>query len=156
MMDYRYIHQLLERYFRCEATLGEEAVLRAFFAQEAVPADLASLAPLFTAPAEERSRVSLSDEVSQRILDALTGDAPVRARTITLSQRLRPLWRAAASVAVLLTLGMAAEMSLEPTDAPYPGQVSAGKMVRHGARVAKGDSLKADTTAIPSPAALVK
>ena len=33
-MDYKYIEQLLERYWQCETTPEEENVLRAFFAQD--------------------------------------------------------------------------------------------------------------------------
>ena len=33
-MDYKYIEQLLERYWEGETTLQEEAILRAFFSQE--------------------------------------------------------------------------------------------------------------------------
>jgi len=38
-MDYKYIEQLLERYWRCETSLQEEEILRLFFSQEEVPAD---------------------------------------------------------------------------------------------------------------------
>ena len=30
-MDYKYIEQLLERYWNCETSLEEEQILRAFF-----------------------------------------------------------------------------------------------------------------------------
>jgi hypothetical protein len=36
-MDYKYIEQLLERYWECETTLQEEAILRAFFSQPEMP-----------------------------------------------------------------------------------------------------------------------
>jgi hypothetical protein len=39
-MDYKYINQLLERYWQCETTLQQEAMLRAFFSQDDVPAEL--------------------------------------------------------------------------------------------------------------------
>ena len=39
-MDYKYIEQLLERYWEGETTLQEEAILRTFFNQEDVPAGL--------------------------------------------------------------------------------------------------------------------
>ena len=32
-MDYKYIEQLLERYWKCETTLEEEEILRMFFSQ---------------------------------------------------------------------------------------------------------------------------
>ena len=46
-MDYKYIEQLLERYWQCETTPEEENVLRAFFAQPDVPANLARYKALF-------------------------------------------------------------------------------------------------------------
>ena len=37
-MDYKYIEQLLERYFAAETSLEEEHILRAFFSQkETIP-----------------------------------------------------------------------------------------------------------------------
>ena len=38
-MDYKYINQLLERYWNCETSLEEEGILRAFFSQKDVPAE---------------------------------------------------------------------------------------------------------------------
>ena len=36
-MDYKYINQLLERYWECKTTLEEEQILRSFFSQLCVP-----------------------------------------------------------------------------------------------------------------------
>jgi hypothetical protein len=47
-MDYKYIEQLLERYWACETTLQEEAILRAFFSQEEIPEGLRKYQALFT------------------------------------------------------------------------------------------------------------
>ena len=46
-MDYKYIEQLLERYWECQTTLDEEAILRTFFRQEDVPASLLPYRLLF-------------------------------------------------------------------------------------------------------------
>ena len=46
-MDYKYINQLLERYWRCETSLEEEDILRAFFSLDEVPAELLRYKPLF-------------------------------------------------------------------------------------------------------------
>ena len=46
-MDYKYIEQLLERYWECQTTLEEEAILRTFFRQEDVPASLLPYRQLF-------------------------------------------------------------------------------------------------------------
>ena len=39
-MDYKYIEQLLERYWQCETSLEEEQILQAFFRQEDIPVHL--------------------------------------------------------------------------------------------------------------------
>ena len=36
-MNYKYIDQLLERYWNCETSIQEEQILRAFFQQEEIP-----------------------------------------------------------------------------------------------------------------------
>ena len=40
MMDYKYIEQLLERYWECKTTTQEEQILHAFFSQEDIPESL--------------------------------------------------------------------------------------------------------------------
>ena len=46
-MDYKYIEQLLERYWECQTSASEESILRSFFTQEEVPAHLAQYKSLF-------------------------------------------------------------------------------------------------------------
>lgn len=115
-MDYKYIEQLMERYFQCETTLQEEQILRAFFAQneQELPQQLRRYQPLFAAiqPTDE-----LGDGFDQRLL-ALTTETEeqpviVKARIVSLNQRLRPLFRAAAIVAIVLTLGNAMNITLQ-------------------------------------------
>ena len=50
-MDYKYIEQLLERYFEAETTLKEEQILKAFFEQndEDMPESLRQYRSLFEA-----------------------------------------------------------------------------------------------------------
>ena len=52
-MDYKYINQLLERYWKCETSLEEEDILRAFFSQDNIPAELERYKPLFVYEAKE-------------------------------------------------------------------------------------------------------
>jgi len=106
-MDYKYIEQLLERYFQCESTLKEEEILRSFFSQEDVPVWLMKYQTLFTYEAEKEQL--LGDDFDERILEMIEQSEPVKARVLTLTQRLKPLLKAAAVVAVLLTLGNAAQ-----------------------------------------------
>lgn len=114
-MDYKYIEQLLDRYFAAETTLEEEDILRAFFSQKDIPADMEQYRGLFAFQLSEREEVQLGDDFDARML-ALTGDssqpATVKAREIRLSQRFMPLFKAAAVVAIFLTLGQAAQFSM--------------------------------------------
>ena len=113
-MDYKYIEQLVERYFQCETTLHEEQILHAFFAQpeEEMPETLRQYVPLFAAMTAQET--SLSDDFDERVL-ALTEEAApvVKARTVSLTDRLRPLLRAAAIVGVVLALGQAMNLSMQ-------------------------------------------
>lgn len=109
-MDYRYIEQLVEHYFECKTTLQEEQILRAFFTQDEadVPASLRQWRPLFAALSQDEH---VSEGFEERVL-ALTEGAPrVKARTVSLGERLRPLFRAAAVVAIVLALGQAMHFS---------------------------------------------
>lgn len=143
-MDYKYIEQLLERYWECQTTLEEEAILRSFFAQDSVPVGLLQYRQLFLAPTNEKNEAKLDDNFDERIIAIIENDKPVKAHVITFSQRLRPFFRAAAIVAITFTLGTAAQKALEPNDAPYPEQYSTPE-VQKGTSVAVSDSIKTDT-----------
>ena len=104
-MDYKYIEQLLERYWQGETTLQEETILKTFFSQPDIPEDLRKYSALFTYEAEKAE--GLGDDFDARMLE-MTGEAP-KAKTVTLTSRLVPLFKAAAIVAIVLTLGNAAQ-----------------------------------------------
>jgi len=106
-MDYKYIEQLLERYFQCETTLKEEEILRTFFAQDDVPVWLVKYQPLFSY--EARQEETLGNDFDERILNIIEQNKPVKAKVITLTERLKPLFKAAAVIAIMLTLGNAAQ-----------------------------------------------
>jgi len=108
-MDYKYIEQLLERYFDAETTLEEESILRTFFSQENIPAGMRQWRALFTADADE----TLGDDFDARMLEMVgnepqamdDGQQTVKAREVKLTQRLIPLFKAAAVIAIILTIG---------------------------------------------------
>lgn len=94
-MDYKYIEQLIERYWQCETTLQEEAILRAFFSQPDIPESLRQYQALFTN--ELQKEEPLGEDFDARILEQI-GETP-KANIVTLKSRLMPLFRAAAIVA---------------------------------------------------------
>ena len=111
-MDYKYINQLLERYWRCETSLEEEDILRAFFSQADIPADLKRYQPLFAYQREEPKVDVLGDDFDEKILAMTEEPKVVKARIVSMPQRLRPLFKAAAIVAIALTIGRATEHAI--------------------------------------------
>ena len=122
-MDYKYIEQLLDRYFLGDTSLQEEQILKAFYAQSVddMPEELRQFAPVFAAFEEEVE--GLGSDFDERMLK-LTAEAEtvplqspsVKARTVSLTDRLRPLFGAAAVVAIFLTLGNAINASFQQDD----------------------------------------
>ena len=111
-MDYKYIEQLLERYWEGETTLQEESILRTFFSQPdmpEVPEEIRKYQALFVC--EMQKEEPLGEDFDARILEQI-GEAP-KANVVTLKTHLMPLFRAAAIVAIVLTLGNAAQAPWE-------------------------------------------
>lgn len=109
-MDYKYINQLLERYWECQTTLEEEAILRAFFSQEDIPASLLPYRDLFVYEQTEVKDDVLGEDFDAKMLLLIGEEKPVKARIMSMTQRLRPLMKAAAVVAIILTLGNAMQV----------------------------------------------
>lgn len=102
-MDFKYIEQLLERYWQCETSLEEEAQLRAFFKESDVPEHLLRYKDLFVYQQLQQEE-QLSEDFDARVLAEI--EVPVvKARRMTLIARFMPLFKAAAVVAVVLSLG---------------------------------------------------
>lgn len=114
-MNYQYIEQLLERYFLAESSCEEEQILKAFFRQDEVPEHLQAYASLFDY-IETQQSIGLDTSFDRRLLDRLEaqGDAPVlhvKVKRMTIGERLKPLWRAAAVVAIVVGIGGAAQQA---------------------------------------------
>ena len=97
-MDYRYIEQLLERYWRCETTLQEEEILRTFVSQDDIPAGLERYKALFRYEKTEPQTDVLGADFDARMMARIESQRTVKARVIRMPQRLRPLFKAAAVV----------------------------------------------------------
>lgn len=111
-MDYKYIEQLMERYWAAETSLEEESILRTFFSQKDIPAEMEHLRPLFT---DDAVGQMLDDDFDARIMQAIGDEHVVKAREVSLTQRLMPLFKAAAVVAIILTLGGALQAPWDST-----------------------------------------
>ena len=122
-MDYKYIEQLLERYWEATTTPQEEMILRAFFSQNDLPEHLAQYQPLFVYEQTAATEQPLGDDFDRRMLERIgqrTDEAPmkvvVKAQRLTFASRLRPLFRAAAAVAIVAVLGIAAQSAFRQTN----------------------------------------
>ena len=140
-MDYKYINQLLQRYWNCETTLEEEKILRAFFSQAHIPAHLEPYRPLFVYQQEEQ-QTRLGSQFDEQLIALIDEPLSVKARTITPTRRLMPLFKAAAMVAIILTLGNAMQ---KPFQKDYPQatpQAAPGTTVALGTDTTKVDTLQ--------------
>ncbi len=165
MMNYQYIEQLLDKYFEAQTTLEEEQILRAFFAQEDVPVHLLSYRKLFISQSfgklracspehllERKNAESLGDDFDQRILSLINEEEVkepqhVKARKVSLNKRLRPLYKAAACVAVVLAIGQAAQMPYYKSEAEQQENLARSleqlqQIQKDKNAVAQGDSVK--------------
>ena len=138
-MDYKYIEQILDKYWECTTTPEEERILHVFFSQSDLPAHLARFKSLFVYE-QQQVKTHLDERFDERVLSALhleetqqPDEVPhVKVRHITWMNRLRPLYRAAASVAIITLLGNAAHHSFTPNgeadeDMPWDYSPSAYK-----------------------------
>ena len=135
-MDYKYINQLLELYWDCKTTLEEEEILRSFFSQIDIPEEFEKYRPLFLYEQVERKTNVLGSDFDEKILSMIDEPIPVKARTITFTQRLMPLFRAAAIVAIILTLGNAAQVAFNNDTDNYNNNTAGIEQVELGVAVA--------------------
>lgn len=122
-MDYKYIEQLLERYWEARTTRAEEQILHAFFSQRELPAHLQPYRELFAYFDRQQQADILSDDFDQRLL-GIVGRADeekkplvVPLRSNTWRRSLRPLFQAVASVAIVVLVGIAAGRSFSDNNA---------------------------------------
>jgi len=111
-MDYKYIEQLLEQYWQGETSIEEESILRAFFSQKNVPAELAKYRSLFNYEQTMKYDDKLGDDFDDRILRMIGETVDEKSKTRTLTMRFMPLFKAAAVVAIIVTLVNAAQLSM--------------------------------------------
>ncbi len=134
-MNYQYIEQLLDRYWNGETTLGEEEILRSFFCQDDVPAHLKAYSEFFTYTRVAKD-LCVSDDFDSRFDEMFEigqeskSEVRLKAIRVTFRQRLMPFIKAAAVVAVTLTIGGAAMKGLMQDEAFEYGSFSTGTYVQ--------------------------
>ena len=144
-MDYKYINQLLNKYWEGTSSLEEERILRAFFSQKDVPGSFLAYKELFVYEQQEQERGVMSADFDDRLLALVGEDTPVKAHKLTLTRRLLPLFKAAAMVAIILTLGNAMQVSFDTRTQNSASSNAINTGVHHGSSVAMTDSANVDT-----------
>ena len=126
-MDSDYIEQLLERYWRCETSVEEEAQLRSFFSSGDVPAHLLRYKDLFVYQ-EFLRQDGLGEDFDRKVLAQI--EAPVvKARRMTLILRFMPLAKAAAVIALIFSLGNIMQHSVFDSNAGVASPDTIGKQM---------------------------
>lgn len=131
-MDYKYIEQLLDSYFDCTTTLQEEQILKAFFSQEDVPGHLSQYADLFRYQSEAKTD-TLDDNFDQKMISLVEKEETQvrKTRVFRFSpRRFVPFFKAAAIVAIALTIGRAAEHAIGQHEAEDKNSIAAGTYVK--------------------------
>ena len=89
-MDYKYINQLLDRYWKAETSLEEEEILRAFFSQDELPAELKPYQALFSYEMGEAKQETLGDDFDQKMMAMIEDEytkEPNKAKVVSLTER---------------------------------------------------------------------
>lgn len=145
-MDYKYIEQLMERYWNGDTSLQEEEILRAFFAADDVPENLLPYKALFGFAEQDKAENVLDDKFDEKILSLINEEEPVKARVITMRQRLAPLFKAAAVVAIFITLGNAIQGAFESNGtSTQPAGMANTPKLKEGKSMAQADSVSIDS-----------
>lgn len=108
-MDYKYIEQLLKKYWNCETSLEEEQILRSFFQQEDIPQHLAVYRPIFMS-FEAGRQVRLGEGFDRKMLGRIGQGRAVKAVRNSWSVKIQPLLKAAALIAVAVMISRVIQM----------------------------------------------
>lgn len=154
ILDYKYIEQLLEEYFNGETTLEEEKILRTFFCQEKLPEHLVQYRDLFIYEQSEPKADCLGADFDAKLMKMIEEkDTEVRTTVVKMPKAsqmahsvlkaLHPFFRAAAIVAVVITIGNASQVLFQDSSKE---QTSVAKTdPTTGKNVADIQNLKADS-----------
>jgi hypothetical protein len=110
-MDYKYIEQLLERYWQCETSVEEEKILQSFFSQKNVPESFLKYKDMFGYYSDAQENLSLGADFDEKMMNIVCQEKS-KAKKVTVVSMLKPLLKAAAAIAVVLAVGNLAERSI--------------------------------------------
>ncbi|MDR0295424.1 MAG: hypothetical protein LBH91_04440 [Prevotellaceae bacterium] len=109
MDNYKYIEELLDKYWTCETNLEEETILREFFSQEQeLPAHLQQYRHLFIYLQEEQE-IKLSADFEAQLLEKITAQPRTPHFVSRTSYRTSFFFKIAAGLLLLLSIGFFAQ-----------------------------------------------
>jgi len=110
MDNYKYIEELLDKYWSCETDLEEETRLREFFSQEQQPpAHLQQYQPLFI-HFEEKREIKLSANFEAQLLERMAAKSTNHSsRKSQVRNRISFFFKIAAGLLLLLSVGFFAQ-----------------------------------------------
>lgn len=141
-MDYKYILQLLDLYWKGDTSLEEEDILHIFFSQENIPAELEQYRQYFAYARNQREESHLDSDFDARMLALVGEEKPRQSRSAYFKSRMMPLFRAVAIVAVVLTLSNAAQLPFH--ESPVVPTID-GNAQKGTTAVVEGDSITTDS-----------
>lgn len=154
ILDYKYIEQLLEEYFNGETTVEEEKILRTFFCQESIPAHLVQYRDLFVYEQNEPKADCLGADFDAKMMKMIEAqETETSAKVVKLQKTsqfahsvlksLQPFFRAAAIVAVVITIGNASQVLFQDSGKEQTSVATTEPTT--GKNVADVQTLKQDT-----------
>ncbi|MCQ2114104.1 MAG: pyruvate ferredoxin oxidoreductase [Bacteroidaceae bacterium] len=146
MMDYKYIEQLLERYWQGESTLEEEKILQSFFTQENIPSNMQCYKDLFIYERSSIETETLGSDFDDRMMELVDDNTTVKAIRINFTQRLRPLLKAVACVCILIAAGAVIEHSIRYNELKTESNVAEIKDTINISQPSVADACLVDTS----------
>lgn len=144
-MDYKYIEQLLNKYWKGETSLEEEQILHSFFQQDDIPQHLAVYKPIFMS-FEAGRQTRLGEDFDRKILARIGKGKAVKAVRNTWGVRIQPLLKAAAVIALAVMISRAIQMPFGDDSLP----------VTSGSRAVQGSQEKEVAATVIPPAEMEK
>ncbi|NMB49657.1 MAG: hypothetical protein GX997_04240 [Bacteroidales bacterium] len=115
--EYEHIHFLLNKYWNCETSLEEEKKLQDFFSQEDIPEDLQPYIPLFRDYKESQHSIRLGDDFDKKLKAAI--HQKEKAKQYITIRIFTPVLKIAASIAIIVTLGVGIYFLVNENRKPY-------------------------------------
>ncbi len=115
--EHEHIRFLLNKYWNCETSVEEEKKLQDFFSQGDIPEDLQPYIPLFRDYKESQYSIRLDNNFDKKLKAAI--HQKEKAKQYITIRIFTPVLKIAASIAILITLGVGVYFFVNENRKPY-------------------------------------